>query len=125
MKSIKDLNLVHSGVFRGPSGEKEIIYSEPDNIYETVEVYVLVQDGMLVGSYISEHSYDGASTWRLVNLTPESFEKLQALMAKEHLGNDVIRFLQQKFFNRENNDIMNYTAFLKQYGIPFEEKFYM
>ena len=125
MQSIKDLNLVHSGVFRGPSGKSEIIYSEPDNIYETVEVYVLVQDGILVGSYISEHSYDGASTWRLVNLNPESFEMLQTVMAKERLGNDVIHFLQQKFFNRENIDIMDFAAFLKQYGIPFEEKFYM
>ena len=46
-------------------------------------------------------------------------------MAKERLGNDVIHFLQQKFFNRENIDIMDFAAFLKQYGIPFEEKFYM
>lgn len=96
-----------------------LVYSEPGNPYETIEVYLDFEpEFMVVKSWISEHGPDGCSSWHGLFLDKENQEKL-ALVA----GGDLREFLQTYLKEHSNGGLSDLSQFLREQGITYASKY--
>lgn len=96
-----------------------LVYSEPGNPYETIEVYLDFEpEFMVVKSYISEHGPDGGSSWHGLFLDEANQEKL-ALVA----GGDIREFLQTYLKEHSNLGLIGLSRFLTEQGITYDSKY--
>ncbi|MBR5046612.1 MAG: hypothetical protein IKX76_00075 [Eubacterium sp.] len=95
-----------------------LIYSEPDNPYETVEVYLSKEPHFTVKSYISEHGPDGGSSYRVLMMDDENYEKM-----KKALDGNVERFLGNLFDQKKG--MSSLQELLDSMGIEYKTAYYM
>ena len=96
----------------------KLVYSEPCNPYETVEIYLdQEEEGIVVKSYISEHGPDGISSWHGIFLDGENTQKLTLLS-----GGNIEVFL--RFFLREHaqTGLIALSDFLDEHKIIYTQK---
>jgi len=99
-------------------GSGSLIYHEPSNPYETVEVYLDLQpDFVGIKSYISEHGPDGGSSWRGIFLDIPNIRKLQKIV-----GSNIEFFFANFYRENSNKGIIALAEFLTEHGISFEQK---
>ena len=99
-----------------PTGK--LIYSEPGNPYETVEVYLdLEPEGWVIKSYISEHGPDGGSSWHGVFLDDLNKKKFEALVSE-----DMEMFLR-KYLRDPRLGLTGFENVLEAKGIEYTSAF--
>lgn len=96
----------------------KLIYSEPDNPYETIEVYLEETPQFIVKSYISEHAPDGGSSYRLLVMDEESGRTL-----KIYAGGDLTKFLKK--FWTQRRGMTDLEDFLSRHGMIYRTGHYM
>lgn len=99
----------------------KLIYSEPNNIYETIEVYLDMEQGFVVKSFLLDHG-DGGSSWEVVTLDEENVKKL-----KKAAGEDLEAFLGLfwRIYARRSSGMIKFQDFLKENGITYTSKYYL
>ena len=99
-----------------PSGK--LIYSEPCNPYETVEVYFdLEPEGWAIKSYISEYGPDGGSSWEGVFLDDLNKKKFEALVSE-----DLEMFLRNYLQEHSKLGLTGFTDMLETNEIAYTLK---
>lgn len=96
----------------------KLIYSEPSNPYETVEIYLNYEyDHLALKSYISEHGPDGGSSWRGIYLDDENAQKLSKIV-----GEDLEAFFRTYLRQNSHLGLLGLTGYLKERDIEFDHK---
>ena len=97
----------------------KLIYSEPGNPYETIEVYFdLEPEGWVIKSYISEHGPDGGSSWHGVFLDDPNKKKFEELFSA-----DLEMFLRKYLRDHRTLGLIGFENVLKTNGIAYTSKF--
>lgn len=96
----------------------KLLYSEPDNPYETVEVYLDTEHEFVIKRYESEHEPDGGQSWKVITIDEQNVEKLKKLV-----NGDIEEFL--KVFFHRNFGMNGFIKFLKEHGITYDFKYYV
>jgi hypothetical protein len=105
-----------SYIFR-PSGK--LIYSEPSNPYETIEVYWdLEPEGWAIKSYISEHGPDGGSSWHGIFIDEQNKKKFEL-----SAGEDMELFLRKYLREHSNVGLIGFSKLLDAYEIKYSSKY--
>ena len=100
-----------------PTGK--LIYSEPGNPYETIEVYFnLEPEGWVIKSYISEHGPDGGSSWHGVFLDDLNKKKFERLFSA-----DLETYLRKYLRDHPNLGLIGFTNVLDSNGIAYTSEF--
>ena len=102
----------------GMTRSGKLIFSMPSNPYETVEVYVEDAELFMIKLYISEHTRDSGSSFRVIVMDKEGRDKL-----KELAGGDITGFLSG--FWTEKNGMNDLRKFLDQNGINYKRGWYL
>ena len=95
-----------------------LLYSEPSNPYETIEVYWEETPEFVVKSYISEHGPDGCSSWEVLSLSPENAEKLR------QTASGSLKELLAGFWESQNG-MISLRQYLTSHDIPYQTSLYM
>lgn len=96
-----------------------LVYSELDNPYETVKIYLnLEPEGWVVKSCISEHGPDGFSSWRGIFLDSENWARFEAAA-----GENGEAFLRKYLVNNRHYGLIAVSNFLDAHQIPYTTKF--
>ena len=96
----------------------KLIYSEPDNPSETVEVYLdLEPDGWVVKSYISDHGPDGGSSWHGIFFDEQNRQKLEL-----SVGENIEVFLKKWLREHSNSELSGLSKLLDAYEIVYTVK---
>lgn len=97
----------------------KLIYSEPTNPYETVEVYLdLEPNGWAVKSYVSEHGPDGGSSWRGIFIDEENRQKFELAVGKSFEA-----FLKKYLRQHSNTGLIGFAKLLDAYEIAYTQKY--
>ncbi|MCR5794582.1 MAG: hypothetical protein K6G61_04455 [Solobacterium sp.] len=99
------------------TGSGRLIYSEPSNPYETIEVYAEDAEQFSIKLYISEHGPDGGNSFRVIVMDREGRDTLEKLA-----GGDITGFLRR--FWTEKNGMSDLGEFLDQNGISYKQGWY-
>ena len=110
----KDGELVIPQVIMGTGS---MIYSEPDNPYERIEVYIEGRKCLCIKEYIFDNG-DGAGSWKAVFLDKENTEKL-----KKITGGKVRKKIQS--FCNKNNSMGPIIDYLEKNGIEYIHRYYL
>ena len=95
-----------------------LIYSEPCNPYETIEIYLEYEPEFLaIKSWISEHGPDGVSSWHGIFLDLENQRKLRSM-----LDRSIREFLQIYLKEHSNLGLIGLSRFLDEHGITYDTK---
>ena len=97
----------------------KLIYSEPQNPYETVEVYLDTEHGFILKCLISEHSPDGCSSWEAIYIDEKNLEKLKKIVT-----GDIEAFLAG-FWSNRSSGMFGFRQFLNDNEIEYNSKYYL